>query len=247
LKLNYPSDIIENLILTYKIKSDIDYHEISISPPLPNIRLANLSCGNLYEITLSATNQVGFSSNEYLLVKTDGSMPSLVQSTDLIEIISNNFIVLTMSNWIINQCSIISYEIELYPIKNATDINVHRFYRFKSTVEKIQIDDLLANEDYQLNLKVNSQAGETVKVLSFRTTNENLQKPFKTKNPYLIITLTVVAFIIVVILAVLAFILLKFCRLRLKNTGKRSLILVFSKEFVLFFLSKISSSDKREN
>ncbi len=73
LKIFYPSEIIENLIITYKIKNTSFINQLNISPPLLNIRLTNLSCGNIYEIMIYASNQVGFSSTEYLIIKTEGS------------------------------------------------------------------------------------------------------------------------------------------------------------------------------
>jgi hypothetical protein len=167
-----------------------------------------------------ANNQVGFSLNEYLIEKTDGTIPSLIQSTDLIELISNNYIILTMSNWIINQCSIISYEIDLFPIKNSTEINHdHRSYSFKNNFQNIKIDNLQSNEDYQLNIKINSQSGEIIKILSFRTTNDNQQFNSKTKNSYIIIIIIIISFLFTLIIAIIIFILIKFCRLHLKNTG----------------------------
>ncbi|CAF2527441.1 unnamed protein product [Rotaria sp. Silwood2] len=76
IKLTYPLDIIENLIITYKTKQNPINNEIHLSPPLLNVRLKNLSCGNLYEIVIYAKNQVGLSLNKYLIGKTDGSEDS---------------------------------------------------------------------------------------------------------------------------------------------------------------------------
>jgi len=73
LKIVYPSEIIENLIITYKIKNTSLINQLNISPPLLNIRLTNLSCGNIYEIMIYASNQIGFSLTEYLITKTEGS------------------------------------------------------------------------------------------------------------------------------------------------------------------------------
>lgn len=220
LKLTYPSDIIESLTIKYKNKHKEIFNEILLTPPLLNIRLTNLSCGNYYEILIQANNQVGFSLNEYLIEKTDGLIPSLIHSTDLIEMVSNNFIILTMSNWIINQCLILSYDIELFPIKNSSEIDLHRFYSFKNNFQEIKIDNLEINQDYQLNIKVYSQAGETVKIISFRTTNNNQQLNSKTKNPYLIIIIIIISFLFTLILSIILFIFIKFCRLHLKNSGK---------------------------
>ncbi len=220
LKLHYPLDMIESLTINYKPKQSPHWNEFHLSPPLSNIRLTNLSCGNLYEIMIYGTNQAGLSSNEYLIGQTDGTLPSLIQSTDLIEAISNHFIILTMSNWIINQCSILSYEIDIFPVKNSTDIHLHRYYSFKNNFQTIKIDNLQSNEDYQLNIKVISQAGETMKIISFRTSNENAHSNPKSKNPYIIIVIIIISFIFTLISSIIVFILIKFCRLHFKDTGK---------------------------
>ena len=170
---------------------------------------------------ISATNQVGSSLNEYLIVQTDGSIPSLIQSTDLIEAISNDYIILTMSNWIINQCQILSYEIEIFPLKTSNQTNQHRSYSLKNNFQTIKIDNLQSNEDYQLNLKIYSQAGEATRILSFRTTNDLHQLSSKSKNPFLILIIIVISFIFTLISAIIVFILIKFCRLHFKDTGKR--------------------------
>lgn len=73
MKIVYPSEIIENLIITYKIKDTSFINQLNVSPPLLNVRLTNLSCGNIYEIMIYTTNQVGFSLTEYLITKTEGS------------------------------------------------------------------------------------------------------------------------------------------------------------------------------
>lgn len=73
IKLSYPSDIIENVTISYKTKQSLNIHEYHISPPLSNVRLTNLSCGNIYEIMIYGKNQVGLSSSEFLVGKTDGS------------------------------------------------------------------------------------------------------------------------------------------------------------------------------
>ncbi|CAF2759126.1 unnamed protein product [Rotaria sp. Silwood2] len=223
IKLTYPLDIIENLIITYKTKQNPINNEIHLSPPLLNVRLKNLSCGNLYEIVIYAKNQVGLSLNKYLIGKTDGSAPLLIQSKDLIETISNNFIILNMSNWIINQCLILSYDIELFPIINSTNNNnnnnnnnLHRYYSFKNNFKNFRINNLQTNQDYQLHIKINSQSGEIIKIILFRTTNDNQQMNLKTKNSYIIIIL-VISLIFIFILLISIFILMKFCQFNLKK------------------------------
>ena len=220
LKLHYPSNIIENVIIRYKTKQNAQLHEIHLSPPSLNIRLTNLSCGNAYEIIISAMNQIGSSLNEYLIGQTDGSLPSLVQSTDLIEAISHDSIILTMSNWMINQCAILGYDIEIFPLKTSNETHQHRSYSLKNNFQTIKIDHLQPNEDYQLNLKLYSQAGETMRILSFRTTNDLQQMNSKSKNPFLILIIIIVSFILTLISGIIIFILIKFCRLHFKDAGK---------------------------
>lgn len=136
-----------------------------------------------------------------------------------------------MSNWIINQCLILSYDIELFPITNSTDKNHHRYYSFKNNFKTIRISNLQANQDYQLHIKVNSQAGETIKIILFRTTNENKDSNLRTKSSYFLIII-IVSFIILCVLSLIIFILTKFCKIHIKKAGK------FFDEFLYKFLSK---------
>ena len=73
LKFQYPFDIIESLMITYQTRSNGVVHKLRLAPPLSNVRLSNLSCGNIYEIIIYAQNQAGSSAREYLIGKTDGS------------------------------------------------------------------------------------------------------------------------------------------------------------------------------
>ena len=73
LKIFYPPEIIENLIISYKIQHNSLTKQLNISPPLLNIRLSHLSCGTTYEIWIHTSNQLGTSTSEHLIAKTDGS------------------------------------------------------------------------------------------------------------------------------------------------------------------------------
>lgn len=73
LKIIYPSEIIENLIIDYHISNSSFEDQLTISPPLFHIRLMNLSCGHPYDIRIHAKNQIGSSAIEYLHTNTDGS------------------------------------------------------------------------------------------------------------------------------------------------------------------------------
>ncbi|CAF4143011.1 unnamed protein product [Rotaria sp. Silwood2] len=215
LKIFYPFEIIETITITYKIKDNSFIHELNISPPLSNIRLTNLSCGNIYEIMIYTSNQAGFSSTEYLITKTDGSIPSLIESKDLLRTISNNYIIVNMANWIINECPILSYEIEIFPIITANENNLNRYFSFKNQLNEIKIDHLQSDHDYQLNIKINSQAGDKQEIISFRTTKNNNQIKLKHKQILLFLLLTMISFLLVFILI---FIMIKFCQKHLKKT-----------------------------
>lgn len=73
LKIIYPSDIVENLIIVYQISNSSLKHQLNISPPIFNIRLMNLSCGNSYDIMIYVKNHIGSSAIEFLETKTEGS------------------------------------------------------------------------------------------------------------------------------------------------------------------------------
>ncbi|UJR10325.1 hypothetical protein I4U23_014531 [Adineta vaga] len=207
LKIIYPSEIIESLTITYKIKDNVHINELNIFPPLSHIRLTNLSCGNFYEIMIYASNQAGFSSTEHLFTKTDGSVPSLIDSSDLVQSISSNYIILNMNNWIINECSILSYEIELISSKT----NFSRYISHTNENSMIKIDQLQSNEYYELNIKVNSQAGENFQTISFQTTNEKLAGKTKLEQILMLSAFLLCLFILILII-------MKIYRRRLRQT-----------------------------
>ena len=73
LKMLYPSEIIESVLIKYKISNSSVIQQLNISPPVRNIRLTNLSCGNTYEMMIYAKNQIGSSPAEHLVARTEGS------------------------------------------------------------------------------------------------------------------------------------------------------------------------------
>lgn len=237
LKLSYPPEIIESVTITYKIKENSFIYELNISPPLNNIRLTNLSCGNLYEIMIYTSNQAGFSSTEYLIARTDGSsktllllklhkkrnilnvlflVPSVIQPKDLIRTVTDNYIILNMAKWIINECPILSYEIEIVPIKNSNEYNSNRYFSFKYPLNEVKIDHLQSDHQYRLNIKVNSQPGENFQSISFRTEKSFDQMKMKYSQHFILIIFTLTCFMLI-FLAI--FVLLQLRQKRLKRTG----------------------------
>lgn len=73
LKVRYPMEIIETVTINYKVYDRSTMEELTLSPPLFNLRLTNLSCGSAYRIMVYASNPAGFSSTESLIVRTEGS------------------------------------------------------------------------------------------------------------------------------------------------------------------------------
>jgi hypothetical protein len=73
LQVTYPSEIIESLTINYKSQNQSSMEELTISPALFNIRLTNLTCGNVYHIMMYASNQAGFSSIESFTLATVGA------------------------------------------------------------------------------------------------------------------------------------------------------------------------------
>ncbi|CAF3435968.1 unnamed protein product [Rotaria socialis] len=215
LKIFYPLEIIEIVTITYKIKDHSFMNELNISPPLTNIRLTNLSCGNIYEIMIYTSNQVGFSTTEYIIAKTDGSTPSLYQSKDLIRAVSNNYIILDMAKWIINECPILSFEIEIIPIKNSDGNNLNRYFSFKNELNEIKIDHLQPEHDYQLNIKINSQPGENFQIISFRTAKDTNRISIKYSQRIFLVLLTMILFMLTLLFV---FILVKLCEKRWMKT-----------------------------
>lgn len=130
LKFVYPPEIIESLTINYKIFDRISMNELIVSPPVLNLRLKNLSCGTHYKIMAYASNEAGFSSTTSLNVRTEGSsktkrriftvnfkvfcfrlVPTFDQYDELIEMITNESIVLNLKKIRLHQCPIVSFEI----------------------------------------------------------------------------------------------------------------------------------------
>ena len=182
LKIIYPFEIIENLIIDYQISNSSFEDQLTISPPLFHIRLTNLSCGNPYDIRIHAKNQIGSSAIEYLHTKTEGSgrissnqnifpsfsisVPIFIDSADIFKTITHDHIILNVNQWLIITCPIISYEIEYYPLENLSQIETNRYL---PSIDFIRIDHLQTNTEYQLNVKVSSEAGENFQGITFRT------------------------------------------------------------------------------
>ena len=132
--------------------------------------------------------------------------------------ISNNFIILNMSKWIINQCLILSYNIDIISLINSTN-KFHQYYSYENNLKHIQINHLQSNQDYQLYIKINSQAGEIIKVLPFRTMNNNNQTIFKRKTSYKIIKITIISIIsLILVIIIIICILIKIYRQHIKGS-----------------------------
>lgn len=154
MRLNYASDIVESLSITYKLVDQHRIEELIFSPAKFDVRLTNLSCGSRYQVMIYASNQAGFSSTEMLIGRTDGSgskseekinyvrnllfhfidflVPTSNNSKSIIEFLSNDSVTIDLDHWIIHRCSIISYEISV----RLLVFHVHEQYN-KSTISSI--------------------------------------------------------------------------------------------------------------
>ena len=103
-----------------------------------------------------------------------------------------------MKHWLIDICPIQSYEIQLFPINNTNEIPSHHYL---SSKDLIHIDHLHSNQDYQLNLHIYSEAGETFERLTFRTITE--MKIFNQQMIFILIGIGLFLLILVLILIIL--------------------------------------------
>lgn len=117
----------------------------------------------------------------------------LYEVQDLFEMVSNTYIILNIDKWIIDECPILSYEIEIFPIKNSSDINSNRYISSKSL---IKIDNLEPNQDYKLDIKIHSQSGENIERISFRTKNNDDRIKIKNQQ-ILFIMLFIASFLLI--------------------------------------------------
>ena len=96
--------------------------------------------------------------------------------------ISNDFIILNMSNWIINQCLILSYHIEIYPLGNSS---LNRYYSFNNNYEKIQINNLQSNSSlhevdwYRRSIEINKDQLDEANQIQLITNKHISQTKFQ--------------------------------------------------------------------
>ena len=100
---------------------------------------------------------------------------SLISPEKFVENISNNCIILNMTNWIIDQCHILSYEIEICSVINSNENNLNRYSLFKNEFNNMKIDNLQSDNDYQLTIKIYCQAGDYIETISFQMAKDKNQ------------------------------------------------------------------------
>lgn len=112
---------------------------------------------------------------EFLLINEDFSyfqisVPIFIESADIFHTITDDHIILNLNQWLIITCPILSYEIEYYPLQNLSQIETNRYL---PSIDIIRLDHLQSNTDYQLNIKVSSEAGVNLHGITFRTSNSH--------------------------------------------------------------------------
>ncbi|CAF4434156.1 unnamed protein product [Adineta steineri] len=110
-----------------------------------------------------------------------------------------------MSKWKVNQCGILSYDIEIFPIDNSTERNLHRYYSFENHLKILKIPNLQSNQNYHLEIKVHSQAGEINKIILFRTLNNKHIFNSETQHYYLTVIIIIISFILVLVSSIIIF------------------------------------------
>lgn len=93
-----------------------------------------------------------------------------------------------MENWFIDECRILSYEITL-------DSN-----RYVSSTARYRIDNLRANHNYEMSIKIISEAGEINEFISFRTIDD--YERIRIKNEQLILIMICIATIVLSLVCV---------------------------------------------
>ena len=83
-------------------------------------------------------------------------------------------------------------------------------YSFKNQLNAIKIDNLKSNEDYELNIKIHSQAGEHTEKIIFRTMNYELN------NQHIFIFICIASFFFTFVFIMMV---IKFSRRYFKNHG----------------------------
>ena len=93
---------------------------------------------------------------------------------------------------------------------NDSETILNRHLSLKNAIPELRIDHLLSNQDYQLHIKVHSQAGQTGKVISFRTGNDGVQKRLTIES--ILIVIAGGSFLLTLVACLTGFIMIRFCR-----------------------------------
>lgn len=102
---------------------------------------------------------------------------------------------------------------------NSSENRSSRHFFYPGHSQQIQIEDLQPNRDYQLHLRVKSEAGEIIQVISFRTSDNRTEISTKGIHLYLAIVIVIIAVAFIIIVIVVVCIFVKICRERFKNSG----------------------------
>lgn len=91
-------------------------------------------------------------------------------------------------------------------------------------LNEVRIDDLQSNREYQLHLKVNTEAGELIQVISFRTNNDQDEFDSRSIQSYLIVTIVLISLLFISITIVITCLLMKLCRRQSQRRKLKTMI-----------------------
>lgn len=93
-----------------------------------------------------------------------------------------------MDNWFIDECRILSYEVT-FDSK-----------RYASSSSRYRIDNLHANHNYEMSIKIISEAGVINEIISFRTIDD--YERIRMKNEQLILMMICIATVVLTLVCV---------------------------------------------
>ncbi|GAB6020838.1 hypothetical protein CHUAL_003492 [Chamberlinius hualienensis] len=200
----------------YVRKHDDKWKEINVESSQRTRKIDGLECGTKYDISMAAHNSIGTGDKlEMVSITTNGSVPTPPSKSDLIEE-STNAVSLYLNTWKSNGCPIQYYVVE-YAQRSVKEWNIVS-KSLKPEMRRLMIPGLRDGTWYTLRMTAHNAAGSSMAEYNFATLSEfgatiapeivedeKMGGLVTYLNFYVIIPVSITAFVLILILCVSCF------------------------------------------
>ncbi|KAL5282509.1 hypothetical protein ACFFRR_005558 [Megaselia abdita] len=155
-------------MLYYK-RSNTNVKELYISRHSSSYELSNLMCGSIYQIYLTAQNDIGTSPSSIILnVRTQGSSPGIPKPTQLLYQ-NSTFVSINLIEWPDNGCPIQYFIVEYRKVISNSENGWTLVSNSLKSQKKIIINNLIPSTMYQIKIEAHNVAGSSKSEFAFLT------------------------------------------------------------------------------